>query len=147
MLGVCNRQLSRRAESEEIKSCEVMAWQEKRINASAVEIVNGIQMRSVVMETVHLERIFVGNIKLVMNGKEIQMEVNKEKLKELDSHWSEVMELAEKYGFIGQAFGGTAVLLTHKNQLEADGEEKYIRRQKDLFGLDMKTGGNLDEQN
>jgi len=74
------------------------------------------------------------------------MAVNKDKLKELDSHWIEVMDLAEKYGFIGQAFGGTAVLLTHKNQLEADGEEKYIRRQKELFEIDMR-GSVLDEQN
>lgn len=64
--------------------------------------------------------------------------VNQEKLKEMDSHWTEVMKLAEKYGFIGQAAGGTAVLLTHKNQLECDGEEKYIRRQKSLFKIDMQ---------
>lgn len=47
-----------------------------------------------------------------------------EKIKELDSHWKEVMDLAVKYGFVRQAAGGTAVLLTHKNQLEAEGEEK-----------------------
>lgn len=64
--------------------------------------------------------------------------VNQEKLREMDSHWKEVMDLAEKYGFICQAVGGTAILLTHKNQLKADGEEKYIRRQRDLFKLDMK---------
>lgn len=52
--------------------------------------------------------------------------VNKEKMEEMDSHWQEVMDLAEKYGFIGQAARGTAILLTHKNQLEADGEEQYI---------------------
>lgn len=97
-------------------------------------------------ETLDMEimRIVIEATALVLSGRldeleEKQMAVNKDKLKELDSHWSEVMELAEKYGFIGQAFGGTAVLLTHKNQLEADGEEKYIRRQKDLFGLDMKV--------
>ncbi len=49
------------------------------------------------------------------------------------------MDLAEKYGFIGQAIGGTAVLLTHKNQLEADGEEKYLRRQRSLFKLEMEV--------
>ena len=47
------------------------------------------------------------------------MEVNMDKLAELDSHWNEVMELAVKYGFITQAYGGTATLATHKNQLEA----------------------------
>ena len=38
------------------------------------------------------------------------MKVNMDKLAELDSHWSEVMELAVKYGFITQAYGGTATL-------------------------------------
>ncbi len=43
--------------------------------------------------------------------------VNQEKMKELDSHWKEVMDLAWQYGFIAQAYGGMAILLTHKNQL------------------------------
>lgn len=64
--------------------------------------------------------------------------VNKEKMEEMDSHWQEVMDLAEKYGFIGQAARGTAILLTHKNQLEADGEEQYIYRQRSLFGMEME---------
>lgn len=63
--------------------------------------------------------------------------INRDKIKELDSHWQEVMDLAEKYGFIGQAGGGTAILLTHKNQLESDGEEKYIYRQRSLFGIEV----------
>lgn len=58
----------------------------------------------------------------------------------LDSHWNEVMDLAEQYGFIGQATGGTAILLTHKNQLEAYKEEKYIYRQRSLFGIEMGDG-------
>ena len=66
------------------------------------------------------------------------MSINREKLKELDSHWLEVMKLAEKYGFIGQASGGTAILLTHENQLEVDGEEKYLRRQKQMFNRNME---------
>lgn len=70
--------------------------------------------------------------------------VNQEKMKELDNHWKDVMELAERYGFITQAAGGTAILLTHKNQLEADGEEKYIYRQHSLFGIEM---GSLCENN
>lgn len=40
--------------------------------------------------------------------------VNQEKMKELDSHWKEVMDLAWQYGFIAQAYGGMAILLTHK---------------------------------
>lgn len=66
------------------------------------------------------------------------MGINSEKMEELDSHWKEVMDLAEKYGFIGQAYGGSAVLLTHKNQLEVDGEEKYLFRQKSMFEIDMR---------
>lgn len=52
--------------------------------------------------------------------------LNIEKIKEFDSHWQEVMDLAVKYGFVRQAAGGTAVLLTHKNQLKSEGEEKYV---------------------
>lgn len=48
---------------------------------------------------------------------------------EADRHWQEVMRLAEKYGFIVQAYGGTAVLLTHKNQLESYQEPEYLRIQ------------------
>ena len=29
--------------------------------------------------------------------------INKEEIKELDSHWNEVMDLAKKYGFICQS--------------------------------------------
>ena len=47
-----------------------------------------------------------------------------------DQHWSEIMALAEQYGFIIQAYGGTAVLVTHANQLKEYGEEEYLRIQK-----------------
>lgn len=67
------------------------------------------------------------------------MEVNMDKLAELDGHWDEVMELAVKYGFIIQAYGGTATLATHENQLEAFKAETYIRRQKDMNGIDMEV--------
>ena len=63
--------------------------------------------------------------------------VNMNKLAELDSHWNEVMELAVRYGFITQAYGGTATLATHKNQLEVFKAENYIRRQRDMNGIDM----------
>ena len=55
-------------------------------------------------------------------------------IKELDSHWNEVMDLAEKYGFITYAFGGTAILATHANQLKEYGEEEYRKFQKTRFG-------------
>ena len=61
------------------------------------------------------------------------MSINREKLKELDSHWSEVMKLAEKYGFITFAYDGTAMLATHENQLEEYGEEEYLSYQKQRF--------------
>lgn len=48
-------------------------------------------------------------------------------INELDSHWKEVIDLAVKYGFICQAYGDTAVLATHENQIEAVGEEKYLK--------------------
>ena len=66
------------------------------------------------------------------------MKVNMDKLKELDGHWNEVMELAVKYGFITQAYGGTATLATHKNQLEAYRAENYIERQREMHRIDME---------
>lgn len=65
--------------------------------------------------------------------------VNMDKLAELDGHWNEVMELAVKYGFITQAYGGAAILVTHKNQLEAIGEELYLQRQRGMNGIDMEV--------
>ena len=67
------------------------------------------------------------------------MAVNKDKLAELDSHWKEVMELAEKYGFITQAYGGVAELATHKNQIDSFGEQAYIQRQEQMFGNYMEV--------
>ena len=67
------------------------------------------------------------------------MEVNINKLAELDSHWNEVMELAVKYGFITQAYGGTATLATHKNQLEVFRAENYIRRQWEMHKIEMEV--------
>lgn len=48
---------------------------------------------------------------------------------EADQHWSEVMDLAEQYGFILHAYAGTAVLTTHRSQLEELGEPEYLRIQ------------------
>lgn len=50
------------------------------------------------------------------------------KLEELDSHWQEVMELAERYGFIVQSFGGTATLATHTEYIEQLGHDKAAQR-------------------
>lgn len=50
--------------------------------------------------------------------------------KEADCHWTEVMKLAEKYGFITMAAGGTAVLLTNSVQLKEYGMKEYTRIQR-----------------
>ena len=60
--------------------------------------------------------------------------IDAEKLKAMDEHWQEVMNLAVQYGFILFAYGGTAALGTHQNQLEMYGEEEYITRQQRMFG-------------
>lgn len=39
-----------------------------------------------------------------------------------DQHWSEVMDAAKRYGFVAQAYGGTALLLTHRVQLDMEKE-------------------------
>lgn len=44
--------------------------------------------------------------------------ISKEQAEEYDSHWEEVLHLAGKYGLIRQAYGGVAVLATHKNIIE-----------------------------
>lgn len=72
--------------------------------------------------------------------------VDKDKAAQMDDHWKEVMDLAEQYGFIAQAAGGTAILLTHRNQIEADGEEKYLYRQRSLFGLNMEKSNESDSK-
>ena len=41
-----------------------------------------------------------------------------------DSHWEEVMKLAEGYGFIVNAFGGVATLATNEQQCEQTGYER-----------------------
>lgn len=69
------------------------------------------------------------------------MAVNMDKLAELDGHWDEVMDMAVKYGYIVQAYGGTATLATHKNQLEAFQEEDYLRRQRGMHGIDVEAQG------
>jgi transposase len=45
---------------------------------------------------------------------------------EHDSRWQEVMELAKKHGFIIQAFGGTATLMTNAEQLAVSGADGYV---------------------
>lgn len=49
-------------------------------------------------------------------------------LKEMDSHWEEVMRLAERYGFITQAYGGAAIVTTNRAYLETNGPQELARR-------------------
>ncbi len=48
----------------------------------------------------------------------------------MDEHWDEVMELAEKYGFIISAYGGVATLATHEVQKQHFPDKKYREIQK-----------------
>lgn len=57
-----------------------------------------------------------------------------ENIKKRDEHWREVMDMATKYGFLYMAYGGTATLATNRVQLEELGKERYILRQKKMFG-------------
>lgn len=65
------------------------------------------------------------------------MNIN-EYIKEQDSHWQEVMKLAEKYGFIWNAYGGVATLAVHEEQLKSLGKEDYIKRQKTMWNVELK---------
>jgi hypothetical protein len=48
----------------------------------------------------------------------------------MNDKWDEVMALAREAGFITDAYGGVAILMTHERQREAGGEEEYLRIQK-----------------
>ena len=50
-----------------------------------------------------------------------------ERFEAWDSHWEEVMRLAESYGFILQAYGGVAALATNEVQVEELGAERKAR--------------------
>lgn len=49
--------------------------------------------------------------------------------KKHDANWNKVMKLAEENGFIIQAFAGTAVLVSNKEQIKSYGYEKYQKIQ------------------
>lgn len=58
------------------------------------------------------------------------MDEKEQHMNACDARWTEVMKLAEASGFIIQAYGGTAILATHKNQLNEVGLMKYLQIQK-----------------
>lgn len=66
-------------------------------------------------------------------------EIDPVEVEKKDSHWTEVMELAKKYGFICRINGDTATLSTNRRQIERLGEEKYMAIQgqvnAEIFGL------------
>ncbi|MGM0220093.1 hypothetical protein [Enterococcus sp. AZ126] len=62
------------------------------------------------------------------------MKINKDKVKEMDSNWKEVMRIAEENGFILDAYSGTASLATINAQIEFLGEKEFIKRFKARFG-------------
>lgn len=68
----------------------------------------------------------------------IETDDGKAVLNEFDSHWSEVMELAERYGFICQAAGGVTVLATHEAYEEANGTDELAKR---LRMCNVEIGG------
>ena len=60
------------------------------------------------------ELIEDGKLEMTLNG--------------LDSHWEEVMRLAEAYGFIMQSYGGVATLATNAEYLKANGSKALADR-------------------
>lgn len=70
--------------------------------------------------------------------------INIDEMERLDEHWQEVMKLAEKYGYILQCYGGTAVLATHKTQLAVEGEENYLKHQRNTFNRNMELNGGMN---
>lgn len=60
--------------------------------------------------------------------------------KEDSAHWKEVMELAQKYGLIVQAYGGTATLISRGFQLTELGLKEFLRIQK-MNGITRSTLG------
>lgn len=60
----------------------------------------------------------------------LQVEGGRAVIEDWDSHWEEVMELAQRYGFIVQAYAGTATLATNAEQIEQlglDGKATLLR--------------------
>ncbi len=60
--------------------------------------------------------------------------LEKEKEKELGSHWEEVLELAQQCGFLKYVYGDTALL--QKNNVQQ--KEENIPGQVTLFDLGME---------
>ena len=57
--------------------------------------------------------VYVATTGILFEGGCIIMKIDMEKVQEMDNHWKEVMDLAVKYGFVCQAFAGTAISVSY----------------------------------
>lgn len=57
-----------------------------------------------------------------------------------DAKWSEAIEPMRQAGFIAQAYGGTAVMMTYANMVEAQGLEGAARMLQ-MNGVEMPIEG------
>ena len=71
----------------------------------------------------------------------LETESGEADMERLDEHWTEVMKLAEKHGFIVDAGGGVAVICTHEEYVSNHGIENEANR---LRAQCVEMGG--DEQ-
>ena len=64
---------------------------------------------------------------------------NPKEIEKKDRHWTEVLELAKRYGFICRVNGDTVILSTNRRQIERLGEKRYMAIQgqvnAEIFGL------------
>ena len=65
--------------------------------------------------------------------------INTKEIEKKDRHWTEVLELAKRYGFICRVKGDIVILSTNRWQLERLGEKRYDTVQgqvnAEIFGL------------
>lgn len=57
----------------------------------------------------------------------IESDAGKAFMEETDAKWSEAIVPMREAGFIAQAYGGTAVMCTYANMMEAQGAEGVVR--------------------
>lgn len=69
----------------------------------------------------------------------LETDAGKAFLDETDAKWSEAIEPMRQAGFIAQAFGGTAVMCTYANMVEAQGIEGAARMLQ-MNGVEIPAG-------
>lgn len=60
-------------------------------------------------------------------------------LEATDAKWSEAIKPMRQAGFIAQAYGGTAVMMTYANMMEAQGTDGAVRMLQ-MNGVEMPAG-------